>query len=190
MTTVLPIKERSCASKGTLHHHRQEGWTPCIVYGNKKDPEKFYVKTKEFLMEMHKEGVRSRIFHLKDEKVLIKSIDFQPTKDIPLHVDFIRLGQRITLSLPLRFLHEEKCPGLKRGGVLNIIHHELKVSVSSENIPQYLDINLENIALGQTVHLGDIHLPEGVKILSLKPTESLLSIVSPAGAKDDDKSKA
>lgn len=140
-------------------------------------------------MEMHKEGIRSRVFIIEGEKALVKTVDFKPTKDIPLHVDFIRLGERITISVPLRFINEEKCPGLKRGGVLNIIHHELKISVPSENIPEFIAVNMENVLLGHTVHLNEISLPENTKVLSVKANESLISIVSPAGAKDDDKAK-
>ena len=189
MITPLLAQERSCESKGQLQKRRMEGWTPAIIYGDKKNPKEAYIKTKEFLMEVHKEGARSRIFTIDDEKVLIKSICFKPTKDIPLHIDFIRLGQRVTILVPLRFINEDKCPGLKRGGVLNIIHHELKLSVSSHHIPQEISIDLENVLLGQTIHLNEISLPQDSKVLSVKQNESLISIVSPAGAKDDSKAE-
>lgn len=113
--------------------------------------------------------------------VLVKDMAFLPTKDTPIHIDFLRLKERMVVSVPLRFTHEEKSPGIKRGGVLNIIHYTLELSVLSKSIPQEILVDLTGMDIGQTLQLNQITLPEGAKALHVSEDEGIVSVVAPSG---------
>jgi large subunit ribosomal protein L25 len=112
---------------------------------------------------------------------LVKDIQFNPTSDVPIHMDFLRLKERVNVSIPLHFINEDRSMGIKRGAVLNVIYYTLQVSALSKSIPQELVVDLAGSAIGHTFHVSDIMLPEGVQILHLGADESVASIVAPAG---------
>jgi large subunit ribosomal protein L25 len=104
-----------------------------------------------------------------------------PTKDTPIHIDWIRLGDRVTVSIPLRFTNEDRSPGIKKGGILNVIHYNLTVSVSSHHIPHDLPIDLTGVEIGDTLHIKDLNLPEDTRLIGMNSDESVVSVVAPSG---------
>jgi large subunit ribosomal protein L25 len=170
-------------TRGSLNLLRKDGWIPAVVYGNKSQPQTLSVFGRQFLKEMETPGLRTRVFDLGGDLglVLVKDMAFHPTKDCPIHIDFLRLSERVQVSVSLRFINEDKSPGLKRGGVLNVIHFSLEISAPSIAIPQEICIDLDGRDIGNTIHLHEVPLPEGVTILNLSGDESIVSIVAPSG---------
>lgn len=183
MSISIAVQARKVnQSKGELSALRKEGWIPCVIYGNNQEPCTLSVLTKPFLKELEKPGIRTRVFNLESfGMALVKEMQFHPTKDIPIHIDFLRLSDRVTVSVPLKFIHEDRSPGMKRGGVLNVIHYALDLSVPSHHIPHELCIDLTGKEIGQTIHLQDVQLPEDSRILHVQQDESIASIVAPSG---------
>lgn len=192
MSIALSNQSRpSGQSKGQLSGLRRQGWIPAVLYGSQKESVCFSVEAKSFLREMEKPGIRTRVFDLGSLGIaLVKEIQFKPTRDVPVHVDFLRLSDRVVVSVPLRFVHGERCPGIKRGGVLNVIHYTLDLSVPSHQIPHELEVNLSGMDIGQTVHLKDVPLPEGSRVLHVQIDESIVSIVAPSGLMESLKEEA
>lgn len=181
--TPLVTQPRTTENRGQVRRLRTAGLIPASVHGGGESI-KISLPQVPFLKELAVQGVYTRIFELEGiGKTLIREIQFPAVKDIPLHVDFLRLidGSRIVLSVPLRFVHEESSPGLKRGGVINIIHYSLQLSVLAQAIPSEILVDLSGLDIGKTIHLQDIALPEGAKALSMDPNEAVVGVVSPAG---------
>lgn len=183
MSITLDIQKRGLSqTKGDLSALRKEGWIPAIVYGNDKNPEGLSVFAKTFLKELEVPGIRTRVYDLGDLGLaLIKDMQFLPINDTPIHIDFMRLKERVIVSVPLRFMNEDKCVGLKRGGVLNVIHYNVEINVPSIAIPQELVVDLSQFEIGHSIHLSDISLPEGSSALHLQSTDTIGSIVAPSG---------
>jgi len=183
MSISIEVQTRPAhQTKGEIRISRQQGWIPAILYGNKVEPIKLSVFTKSFLKELSNPGIYTRVFNLGSfGSALVKNMQFPPTKDTPMHIDWMRLGDRVTISIPLRFLHEELSPGMKKGGALNVIHYALEVSVSSHHIPHDIPVDLTGIEIGQTIHLSDLNLTEDMRVLHLSKDSSIVSVVAPAG---------
>lgn len=170
-------------TKGSIHALRQSGWIPAIVYGNQQDPQGISVCAKPFLKQLETPGIRARVFDLGQDigLVLVKDMAFLPTKDTPIHIDFMRVKERVEVLVPLQLVNEDKSPGIKRGGVLNFVHHTLRISAPSSAIPQAIIADLTGLEIGQTLNLTHVSLPEGVQVLHLHAEETLLSVVAPSG---------
>jgi large subunit ribosomal protein L25 len=180
--TLLQIQSRPFhQTKGQLGTLRKEGWIPAVVYGGDQAPQGVSVFAKQFLKELTSPGIYTRVFHLEGlGDMLVKAMDFPATKDTPRHIDFLRLTDRVVVTVPLHFTHENQAPGIKRGGLLNIIQHTLDISMLSSNIMHSLDVNLSGMDIGKTLHLEDLVLPEGSKVLRLQKGAAIVSIVAPS----------
>ncbi len=193
MSTALKVCVREhVGSKGFARALRREGFVPAIIYGGQEAPQAVSVCAKALDKKMDEPSFRNHV-HVLDidgkhsQKVLVRDITFHPVKDTPSHVDFFRLSQgaHIVLTVPLVFEGEDQCPGIKRGGILNIVHQALEVSVPAEAIPEKFVISLKDRALGDAIHLEDINIPSSVKVLRLQPKTTLANIVAPAAEKDE-----
>jgi large subunit ribosomal protein L25 len=186
MSTAIEIQKRpSCQTKGELRILRQQGWIPSVLYGNNAEPIKLSVFQKTFLKELQNPGINTRVFNLGTFGLaLVKEMQFPPTKDTPIHIDWMRLGDRVTVSIPLRFINEDRSPGLKKGGILNVIHYSLNVSVSSHHIPHDLPIDLTGVEIGETLHIKDLNLAEDIRLIGMNSDESIVSVVAPSGLVD------
>ncbi len=180
---ALLVEPRSTENRGQVRRLRKTGFIPANVYGGGVC-EKISVPVVPFMKEMAVRGLYTRVFTLqKIGRVIIREIQFPAVKDVPLHIDFMRLidGARIVLSVPLRLIHEELSPGIKRGGVANLIHYTLQLSVLTQSIPSEICVDVSSLDIGKTLHLRDLVLPEGTKVLSLTPDEAIVGVVPPAG---------
>lgn len=166
---TIAAEARSRAGKGTARATRLTGRVPGVIYGEKQTPELISVEARELLKEMQKGSFFSRLFTVavgsKTERVLARDVQLDPVTDRPIHVDFQRIGKdsKVRIFIPVHFLDQEKSPGLKKGGVLNIVRHEVEFFVQPDNIPESISISLDGMDIGHSIHISAFALPAGVK---------------------------
>jgi large subunit ribosomal protein L25 len=172
MAEVSEIKAaaRDQFGKGAARAIRREGRIPGIIYGDKADPQKVSLDDKELWMHVRNGQFLNTIYMLdvdgKTERVIPRDIQMHPVRDVPIHVDFLRLGvgAKVTVEIPVQFLNEEDSPGLKRGGVLNIVRHSIELRCVAEAIPERLDADLAGLDIGDSLHVSAISFPDGVEL--------------------------
>ncbi len=159
---------RNTNTRGEVNALRSKGIVPAIVYGGKNQNQKISVSKKVVKLLVDKENFLSNILTLNIEgnsqNVLPREIKFDTITDEPVHIDFLRIvkGAKIVLEIPVKFINNEKSPGLKRGGVLNIVRRKVELKCPTENIPDELVVDLENKDIGESFKISSIKLPEGV----------------------------
>jgi large subunit ribosomal protein L25 len=159
---------RNTNTKGEVNTLRSKGIVPAIVYGGENQNQKVSVSKNVIKSLVDKENFLSNILTLNIEgnsqNVLPREIKFDQITDEPIHIDFLRIvkGAKITLEIPVKFINNEKSPGLKRGGVLNIVRRKVELKCPTENIPNQLVVDLENKDIGESFKISSIKLPEGV----------------------------
>lgn len=164
----FPANVREKAGKGPARAIRRAGQVPAIVYGDKKDPILITIDPKILGQELNKTGFFTKMIDIKVDnethRVLPRDVQFHPVTDRPIHVDFLRVTAetQIKVAVPVIFLNEEDSPGIKRGGVLNVVRFEIEVMCAAERIPQSIDIDLTGIDIGDSIHISHITLPAGV----------------------------
>jgi large subunit ribosomal protein L25 len=185
--TIIEARERSKAGTGTARAIRREGMIPAIVYGDKKDSEMIAVEARLIAKESQSAGFFSTLYTLKmgnqSQRVLVKDIQIHPVKDIPLHVDFMRVNKdsKVSVFVPVHYINEDKSPALKRGGLLNVIIHSLEISCPAEEIPESLAVDLNGLEMNQSVQLSLLGLPAGCKAAHPERDAVLATVVAPAG---------
>jgi len=158
---------------------------PGIIYGNKKDPEMISIDPKALMTECLQPGFFSRLYSVavdgKEQEVLAKAVQFHPVTDRPIHVDFMRIskGSKVHVFVPITFINEDKAPGIKRGGVLNIVHHNLELICPAHAIPEKLVIDLTGHDINQTIHLESLVLPSDVVAAHPDRDNTIATIVAP-----------
>ena len=160
--TSLSATIRETKTRGEINSLRAKGFIPCIIYGGVEKNQKIYINKKIIKNLINSENFLSNKMSLeingKEEKVLPREISFDPVTDEPLHIDFLR----IVKGMPVRFINNEKSPGLKRGGVLNIVRRKVELRCPTENIPTELIVDLENTEIGTSIKISSIELPTNV----------------------------
>ncbi len=160
---------RNANTKGQVRALRQKGEVPGIIYGGTEENQTISLSTKEVKTLIDQENFLSNIISLKIDgksmNVLPRDVAFDPISDNPIHVDFLRIvkGAKIILEIPVKFINNETCPGLKRGGVLNIVRRKVELKCPTENIPTELIVDLEGLEIGASIKISSINLPENVK---------------------------
>ena len=170
MAKSVPIaaKRRERAGKGAARATRREGRVPAVVYGNKQTPENISLDPTELMQQLKGPGFFSRVFALDVEgattPVLARDLQVDPVTNRPIHVDFMRFGENTKLRVDVQvvFVNETKSPGLKRGGVLNVVRHEIEVVCTPDRIPEMITVDLADLDIGDSVHISHVKLPEGV----------------------------
>jgi len=166
---VLEIKVREQAGKGGARAARRSGQIPGILYGGSEAPLLISVDDRSMRTAMHAPGFFSKPLHLKLDgkklQVLPREVQVHPVTEAPVHVDFMRVSadSRIKIQVPVRFENEGASPGLKRGGVLNIVRHEIEVVCSVSAIPDFFLIDLAGLDIGDSVHISKVTMPPGVR---------------------------
>ncbi|MDW8443595.1 MAG: 50S ribosomal protein L25/general stress protein Ctc [Acetobacteraceae bacterium] len=167
VTIEAALRER--AGKGAARATRRAGKIPGVIYGAKEPPRLIAVEPRDILREINRHGWRSRLYEVKvgetSERALLRDVQFHPVTDRPEHVDFQRLapGQEVRFAVEVVFLNEASCPGLKAGGVLNVVRHEVEVYCTPENVPERFEVDLAGLAIGDTIHWSAIKAPPGVR---------------------------
>jgi large subunit ribosomal protein L25 len=160
---------RDRVGKGVARLVRREGKIPAVIYGNKEDTVSISVDGKELNKLINKPGFFTHVFSIDvagdTHRVLARDLQIDPVTDQPLHVDFLRFseGTKVVIEIPVKFIQEEASPGLKRGGVLNIVRRELELRCSPLNIPQEIEIDLTGFEIGDSIHISALDLPDGAE---------------------------
>src|SRR3954451_10927270 len=193
---TLPAEARDRAGKGASRALRRDGRVPAVVYGEKKEPLAIHVEEKllyKMLLTGHfMNSVVMIDFEGKPHRTLPKAVDFHPVSSRPIHVDFLRIGEhtKVTVAVPVRFDNEEASPGLKRGGVLNVVQHELELVCDASKIPNEIHIDLTGLEIGDSIHISQVQLPEGA-IPSIEDRDfTVATVVAPSAVKAEEEEAA
>jgi large subunit ribosomal protein L25 len=166
---ILNATSRAGTGKGAARAARRANLVPGIVYGGGSEPTPINLKFNELIKMLKAGGFLSTLLTLKidgkDERVICRGVQRDVVKDLPIHVDFLRLSakSRINLMIPVHFLNEDTSVGLKKGGTLVVVRNEVELKVTAGNIPEFLEVDLAEVEIGDTVHMSDITLPEGTR---------------------------
>lgn len=167
-TIELDALARPRVGKGAARKVRREGKVPAVIYGDNKAPEAIALDYNEIWKQYLKGHFTSTVFKLKidgEERLVIpRDMQLDPVRDTPVHIDFLRIGKDglIRVLVPVRFINEGQSPGLKRGGVLNIVRHDIEVWCPYDKIPNAFTIDLAGVQIGTSIHVSSIELPEGI----------------------------
>lgn len=165
----IKASARDRAGQGGARATRREGRVPAVLYGGGKDPQNLSLDSKDISLTVGKGKFLSTVFNLDIDGTKIQAIprevQLDPVKDRIIHIDFQRVGKgsKIRVNVPVRFVNEGASPGLKRGGVLNIVRHVVEVMAPADAIPEVFEFNLEGLEIGRSIHISATKMPEGVR---------------------------
>ncbi|WP_259780898.1 50S ribosomal protein L25/general stress protein Ctc [Aestuariispira ectoiniformans] len=183
---TIPAKKRDRAGKGAARATRREGLVPGVVYGDSKEPEMIAIDPRIIWKGLESGHFFSTVYTIdveggKKEKALARDIQFHPVTDAPEHVDFVRVSakSKVHVNVPVVLINEDNCPGIKEGGVLSVVRHELELICSAGDIPQELELDLAKVNLGDTVRISAVDLPKGVESAITDRDPVVLNIEAP-----------
>ena len=165
---ILKATKRTSSSTGQVNKLRSEGFIPAVLYGGKKNNVNISLKKLQLQDIVRSETFTSKVFDLDidgvPEKALPRDIAYDPVSDEPIHIDFMRItkGSKLTLDIPVKFINSEKSPGLKKGGVLNIVRRKITLKCPAENIPDEIIVDLDNTEINSSLKISSVKLPEDV----------------------------
>jgi large subunit ribosomal protein L25 len=189
----LEANTRNTKSKGDVRSLRLSGSVPAIVYGGSEQNEKVSISKKILKSLLDKEGFLSSVITLnvdgKNQNVLPREIEYNVISDEPIHVDFLRVvpGVKIRIEVPVQFINHEKSPGLKRGGVLNIVRRKIELKCPSEKIPEVIIIDLDGIDIGESFKISSVKLEESVTPTILGRDFVIATLAAPTVMKEPEK---
>jgi large subunit ribosomal protein L25 len=193
---MLPAETRDRAGKGASRALRRDGRVPAVVYGQNKDALSIHVEEKLLSKMLSTGHFMNSVVMVevagKPTRTLPKAVDFHPVTSRPVHVDFLRISEhtKVTVAVPVRFDNEEASPGLKRGGVLNVVQHELQIVCDAAHIPDEIHIPLDGLEIGDTVHISQVKLPDGVKPANEEEDFTVATVVAPSAMKAEEEEVA
>ncbi len=193
---MLPAEARDRAGKGASRELRRDGRVPAVVYGEKKEPLSIHVEEKLLTKMLHTGHFMNSVVMIdlkgKAHRTLPKAVDFHPVTSRPIHVDFLRIGEhtKVHVAVPMRFDNEEESPGLKRGGVLNVVVHELELVCDAALIPNEIHVQLDGLEIGDSIHISQVKLPDGVMPSNQDEDFTVATIVAPSAMKAEEEEAA
>ena len=182
---------RPQAGKGGARATRRSGRVPAIIYGGEAPPVMIALEQKAIVRELTRPGFFTHLFNIsaggETHRVLARDVQLDPVSDRPIHVDFLRVGEstRVRVDVPCRFVDQDKCPGLKRGGMLNIVRHSIELMVPANHIPEQITISLAGYDVGASIHLSSISLPDDVVPEIHDRDFTIATVAAPSGMKSD-----
>ncbi|MEM9331137.1 MAG: 50S ribosomal protein L25/general stress protein Ctc [Pseudomonadota bacterium] len=191
-TYVLEGQLRERVGKGAARELRRNSMVPCVIYGDKKDPVSIALPYKELSMKIHGGGFMTTVATInvdgEEHRVLPKDYQLHPVRDFVEHVDFLRVSRKtiVTVEIPVHFENDEVAPGLKRGGVLNIVRHTVEVNCPADSIPESFSIDLTPFDLGDSINISSVTLPDGVEPTITDRDFTIATIAAPAGLKSEE----
>jgi large subunit ribosomal protein L25 len=189
---TLSAETRERAGKGASRALRREGRVPAVIYGGNEEPLTIHVEEKLLNKQLATGHFMNSVVEItvdgKALRTLPKDVAFHPVSDRPLHVDFLRLNANSTVhvEVPVQFINEDASPGLKRGGVLNIVRHELELICDANNIPDDILIDVTGFDVGASIHISHVTLPAGAKSAITDRDFTIATIVAPSALKSSD----
>lgn len=189
---TLSAETRERAGKGASRALRREGRVPAVIYGGNEEPLTIHVEEKLLNKLLSTGHFMNSVVEVTvggaAMRTLPKDVAFHPVSDRPLHVDFLRLSANATVqvAVPVQFINEEASPGLKRGGVLNIVRHELELVCDANSIPDDILIDVTGFDVGDSIHISHVTLPDGAKSAITDRDFTIATIVAPSAMKSSD----
>ena len=195
--TTISAEQRERVGKGSARAVRRAGRVPAVIYGDKKEPLGITLETREITKIVHHPGIFGRLLDIKVGKdshtVLTRDIQFHPVSDNILHMDFLRVSgsAKVAVAVAVEFINEDDCPGIKIGGVLNVVRYEVELLCPATTIPEKITVDLSGLKIGDSVHISTIDLPDGVTPTITDRDFTVATIASPGGGvKNEDEDDA
>jgi large subunit ribosomal protein L25 len=188
---TLSAETRERAGKGASRVLRREGRVPAVVYGNNEEPLSIHLEEKALVKALSTGHFMNSIVMIdaggSPARTLPKDVQFHPVSDRPLHVDFLRVSEhaKVTVAVPIKFVDEEDSRGIKRGGVLNAVRHELELVCDAAEIPEEVEISLAGMDIGDSLHISAVTLPKGTESAITDRDFTIATIVAPSGVKSE-----
>jgi large subunit ribosomal protein L25 len=192
----LRAEARTGKGKGPAFQARQKGLVPAVVYGGGAEPQNVAVDFRTLERHYQTGSFTTSLLMLdvagKKTRVIPREVQIDPVSDRPVHVDFLRLGEgaKVRLAIPVHFRNQGESPGLKKGGVLNIVRHEIELLCPAESIPEEIIVDLTGLDIHDTVHINAVKLPEGVRPVVRGRDFTVCSIVAPTSVIEEQKAAA
>ncbi len=186
---TLSAETRDRGGKGASRHLRREGRIPAVIYGDKKDPISIHLAERDLMKALHTGHFMNSVVMIDgidgSIRTLPKDVQLHPVTDRPLHVDFLRIGEHSTVhvNVPLRFENEEASPGIKRGGVLSVVRHEVELVVDAAEIPDEIAVDLTGFEVGDSIHISAVTLPKGAHWAIEDRDFTIATITAPSALK-------
>ena len=196
MAKDLVAKARSGVGKGAARALRREGWIPAVIYGDKKDPLPISISYNEAMKSIYGGGFLSHVIDVDVDgtthRVIPRDYQLDVVKDKALHVDFLRVGPntKLHVQVAVHFVNQEASPGIKKGGVLNIVHHTLDMVCPASAIPEAITIDLSGKEVGDSIHLSSIELPKGTSVRTHEKDMTIATIAAPSALRSEDAAAA
>lgn len=193
---VLKASARDRVGKGAARSLRREGLVPAVIYGGKKPALPIAIPFKESTIALHRGGFMTHLGTIDVDgtahRVIAKDYQLDPVRDDLVHVDFLRVakGAELTVEIPVQFLNEETCPGIKAGGMLNVVRHTVEMTVPAEAIPDALVFDLAKANVGDTIHISATEIPEGCAPTITDRDFTVATIAAPGGGAGADEDVA
>ena len=190
-TYSLNADMRERVGKGSARAARRAGRVPAVIYGDKQSPTSITLALNELMKVIHKGHFMNSTIDIvvdgKAERVLPRDIQLHPVTDWPVHVDFLRLSKdaKINIMVPVEFINEEESEGLERGGVLNIVRHEVELMCPATAIPDSIQVDLTGVDINDSVHISAVKLPEGVTPVISDRDFTIATVVAPSSVKSE-----
>ena len=188
-TPVIEAVARTGTGKGAARQARREGLVPGVIYGGGEDPQTVNIKQNVLLKALKAGKFMSTLINLKvdgkDNRVICRAVQKDVVKDLPTHADFLRLSarSRINLYIPVEFINEDDCPGLRKGGVLTVVRNEVELKVTAGDIPEQLTADLTGLDVGDTINISNIDLPKGTRPMITDRDFVIANISAPSSLK-------
>ena len=193
----LDATARDRVGKGAARQARREGKIPAVIYGAKKPPVSINLDANTLWKQYLKGHFTSTVFEINVgpdmHRVIARDLQLDPVRDTPVHADFLRIADDglVRIDVPVKFVNDQLSPGLKRGGVLNIVRHDVEVFCPYDRIPAYFEIDLEGTKIGQSIHISSVNLPQGVTPTITDRDFTICTVVGrgPSGGEEGDEAE-
>lgn len=193
---VLAAEQRERAGKGVARALRREGLVPAVIYGGKEAPEGISVAIRDITKIFNTGRLLSTLLEIevngKKQRAIARDVQLHPVRDDILHADFLRLSKdaKIAVEVSVNFLNEETCPGLKMGGVLNVVRYTIELNCPADNIPESIDLDLGEAQMNDSIHISEISLPDGVEPVITDRDFTIVTIAAPAALRSEAEDEA
>jgi large subunit ribosomal protein L25 len=190
-THTLTAQPRERAGKGAARRDRREGRVPGVIYGDGKDPSLFTIDPGTLDRELNTPGFFTRLFEIQlkgkrgKQLAICRDLQFDPVTDRPIHLDMLRVSAKteVTVQVPVHFINEEQSPGIERGGVLNIVRHEVEMVARADNLPDYLEVDLTGYEINDSIHISQVEVPDGARPTIEDRDFTIATIAAPSAVK-------
>ena len=190
---TLSAETRERVGKGASRALRREGRVPAVIYGNKQEPLSIHLEEKALMRALMTGHFMNSVVMVEGAggsaiRTLPKDVTFDVVTDRPVHVDFLRISEHatVTVAVPVNFQNEEASPGLKKGGVLNVVRHELELVCDASSIPDQIEIDLTGLEVGDSLHISAVSLPKGVTSAITDRDFTIATVVAPSALKSEE----